>query len=406
MVIRNTNKQWALAEASRCLYCFDAPCSAQCPVGINIPMFIRSILDDDMVTAAKIIKEKNPLGGTCGEVCPDSALCQKVCIRQNLDSPVQIARLQDYACKASPLKKTQNLPAAEKSFKKEKIAVIGLGPAGLSCANDLAAMGYKVCVYEKSNTPGGTARNLIPSYKLRDETFKEDLMGFCLDDVEIVFQKTVGLDVSINEIMDNYSAVFLATGMTHARRMKVEGQNLKGVLDSRNVLSKNSGAKSFSGSTVAVVGGGNVAIDCARTVKKMGASRVMILYRRGKENMPAWEKEVLSAFMEGVEFFFFVIPLKYEGVERLERIRCARTMLKEVKGDTKAQVVTVPETEFSIDVDYVVEAVGYELDKSLMNMFGVETRDGIVVCNPNTYQTANPRVFAGGDLIRGGGYCS
>jgi len=404
----------AVFEASRCLECggpyAQAPCILACPTHIDIPKFIREIRLGDPQASAHTIFEANILGGSCARVCPVEVLCQGACVlNKEGRRPVSIAPLQRYATdwalknssqvhKFTSLQKTQN--------RKGSVGVIGAGPAGLSCAAESAKLGYDVTVYESRPDLGGLITYGIAPYKQLREPLPREVE--LIEKLGVKFQMgvAVGRDISLKELEEKHAVIFLGIGLGEDIDLKIPGSNLPGVwrsLDFIERLKTNRLNELVIGNRVAVIGGGNTAIDVAREAVRLGAKDVIVLYRRTEKEMPAYAHEVRAAKKEGVQFLWLTTPLKFIGDTKVKGIECIHMRLGEPDASGRPRAEPVPGTEFIIDIDTVILAIGQRpRTEFLQTIEDLEIEGGLVKVNER-YQTKNEKYFAGGDCVNGGG---
>ncbi len=389
-----------------CSALFKSPCQHTCPAGMDVPKYIALVRAERLSDAYKIMLKTNPFPSVCGRVCDHK--CQAKCRRRNLDEPLAIKFLKRFITDNAPRPQTAPVPIT----RKETIAVIGAGPAGLTAARDLALRGYKVTVFEELSEPGGMLRWAIPSYRLPRNTLASEINDNIKSlGVEIRCNTRVGKDISFDEVNKTFDYIFMAPGAHESQPMGVEGENLKGVYGgveflrdfNANEESWLSGKKTL-GSNVAVIGGGNSAIDAARVALRLGAN-VTILYRREKKDMPAAEEEILAAEDEGIKIKFLVIPLKISGRNgKVSEITCQGTRLTTFDKSGRRKPVPIAESEFTLKVDSVIAAIG-----QVPNMAFVPADSGVSVNKWSTFdlatgsksQTSNPKFFAGGDALTG-----
>lgn len=382
-------------KIEQCLNCKTKPCTQGCPLGNNIPIFIKNAKEGKYKEAYDILSETTVLPAICGRICPHYKQCMGKCIRGIKGQPVNIGDIEKYIGDIS-IKEKYNLPKCEQE-RKEKIAIVGSGPAGLTCAAFLRRKGFKVTIYEKYNELGGILRNGIPEFRL-DKVILDNTIQKILDlGIEVKYSMTLGENLNIEQLDKEYDAIFLAIGANITRKMGIKGEELEGVyggnelLESRNHLN-------YKGKKVAVIGGGNVAIDCARTVKRLGAEIVNIIYRREEEQMPAEKKEIENAKKEGIEFLFKNNIVKIIGNKKVEKIECIKTELMQKEGEIRKSPVEIKDSNYIIDMDYVIMALGSKTDIQVLNKLGIElTQDKYVKVN-NKNQTSNTKIFAGGDI--------
>lgn len=409
--------EMAVSEARRCLDCVDPTCITGCPVGINIPKFIKNIEAGNFAGAAITLKETNALPAVCGRVCPQETQCELQCfytVKMN-KIPVAIGHLERFAADWERNSGNMAVPEIEKS-NKIKVGVVGSGPAGLAAAGDLAKFGYDVTVFEALHEIGGVLKYGIPEFRLPNE----------LVDVEIEIMKKMGIKFRTNFIVgktasfddlknDGFEAFFVGSGAGLPNFMNIPGENYNGIFSSNEYLTRvnlmNAADPEYdtpviSGNLVAVIGGGNTAMDSVRTAKRIGASRAVIIYRRSEAEMPARIEEVKHAKEEGIEFMTLHNPLEYYADEngRVNRMKIQKMELGEPDRSGRRRPVPMEGSEFFIDIDTVIVSVGVSpnplIPKSLANLKVTEW--GTIVVNQETMQSSVPEIFAGGDIVRGG----
>ena len=367
------------------------PCSAACPVGNDIVAFIQKITQGDFEGAWNLIKEENPFPGICGRVCFHP--CESKCNRGEYDEPIAIHALERFVSDfASNLnKKIEKVPRV----RKEKIAIIGSGPAGMSCAYHLAKLHYEVTVFESSSSAGGMLRIGIPSYRLPKDVLDREISNIEALGVEIRTGIPFGEDLKLGGLKD-YQGIFIATGAHRSRGLHIPGEKGKGVFSGLDLLRKiNLGDKVKLGDKIAIIGGGNTAIDVARSVIRLG-KKATILYRRSKEEMPAFEDEIVEAIEEGVKIRYLVNPIRVQQKDSLKRLECMRMELGEKDETGRRRPVPIPNSNFFIDEDSVMIAAGEEIEASFLPK-GMEEREGIILTQRDG-STGIKGIFAGGDL--------
>jgi dihydropyrimidine dehydrogenase (NAD+) subunit PreT len=400
-----TNQE-AKEEAHRCLYCYDAPCIKACPTGIDIPTFIKKIASGNLKGSATTIMSANPVGASCARVCPTEELCEGACVLNHSTKPIMIGNLQRYATDWA-IKNNQVLfKAGERNGK--TVAVVGGGPAGLSAARELAVLGYDVTIFEADEHAGGLNTYGIVSFRLPKEISYWEVSQVESLDVRIRTNTRVGEDISVEEILQDYDYIVLAVGMSSVPMLGIDGEELEGVYDAIQFV-KDTKTKplsnEFVGKKVVVIGAGNTAIDGATCSVRLGAENVKILYRRTVEEMTAYDFEYEFAKQDGVEFRWLTAPKRIIGDEngRVRAIECIKMKLGEPSEDGRRRPEPIEGSEFTLEVDAVIKAIGQTRYTKLIESFGLEHQGGVVKIDPATYQTSNQRVYSCGDVVFGKG---
>jgi glutamate synthase (NADPH/NADH) small chain len=396
----------AVAEANRCLYCFDSPCMKACPTHIDISTFIKKIATGNLKGSAKTILKSNWVALTCAKACPVDVLCEGACVyNERGEQPIQIGRLQRYAIdwyfeQGMP---TLFTPAPKNG---KTIGVIGAGPAGLACAAELALMGYEVTVYEAKDKPGGLNTWGIAPYKMTQADSLNEVKLIERFGVKIKTGVRIGKNLSVTELEKCHDAVFLGLGLPSPIRMHIPGEDLPGVYNAlefiEQVTSRN--WKSVDvGNRVAVIGAGNTAIDAVTEAKRLGAEQVMIVYRRSKNEMSAYDFEFELAKHDGVIFHFLTAPIRILGNSQVEALECTKMKLGEPDSKGRRAPEPIPNSEFQLLVDMVIKSVGQKASESFLSQIpNLRIQKGQVWVDPETLQTSNPKYYAGGDCINGG----
>ena len=412
-VSQGYTEEMAQEEAARCLNCKHRPCVSGCPVHIQIPDFIQQIVKGDYDAAYDIIADASNLPAVCGRVCPQENQCEKVCVRGIKGDPVGIGRLERFVADRHNNQPRQqvSLPAPNG----HKVAVIGSGPSGLTCAGDLAKKGYAVTVFEALHLAGGVLVYGIPEFRLPKDIVQKEVDNLKAMGVKIETNMVIGKVLSIDELMGEYGfeAVFIGSGAGLPRFMGIPGENLCGVYSANEFLTRTNLMKAYKHNAltpimhakkVAVVGGGNVAMDAARSALRIGAEKVFIMYRRSEEELPARREEVHHAKEEGVEFMMLTNPVEILGNEEdfVKAVRCERMELGEPDASGRRRPVRVPDSMFTLEVDCVIMAIGTSPNPLIKSTTeGLETQKwgGIIV--DETTATTREGVFAGGDAVTG-----
>ena len=409
-------KEQAMQEAQRCLDCPNPTCMEGCPVSINIPTFIKNIERGEFLEAAKVLKETSALPAVCGRVCPQEKQCESKCIHLKMKkAPVAIGYLERFAADYERESGQISVPEiAEKNG--VKIAVIGSGPAGLSFAGDMAKRGYEVTVFEALHEIGGVLKYGIPEFRLPNKIVDVEIEGLRKMGVKFISNCIVGKTISYEDLQEEgFKGFFAASGAGLPNFMNIPGENLIGVMSSNEYLTSvnlmdaanpESDTPVLQGKKVAVIGGGNTAMDSVRTARRLGAERAMIVYRRSEEEMPARIEEVKHAKEEGVEFLTLHNPIEYIGDERgrVKQMRLQKMELGEPDASGRRRPVPIEGAIDTIDVDEVIVSVGVSPNPLIPRAFsGLEvSKWGTIVVDQDTMRSALPDVYAGGDIVRGG----
>ncbi len=410
-------EELAIQEAARCLNCKHKPCIKGCPVKVDIPGFIMQIKEGNIEEAYQIIAGTNSLPAVCGRVCPQESQCEELCIRAIKGQAVGIGRLERFAADwhmdHTPVYGTEAM-AGQTAIKKS-IGVVGAGPAGLTCAGDMARKGYNVTVYEAFHEPGGVLTYGIPEFRLPKNVVKKEISILEKLGVEVNVNMVIGKILSIDELLEMHDAVFIGTGAGLPRFMKIPGENLNGVYSANEFLTRINLMKAYKfpeydtpvkiGKNVAVIGGGNVAMDAARSAKRLGADNVYIIYRRGEEELPARLEEIHHAKEEGIIFKLLENPVSIKGDAKgnVTQIECVSMELGKPDDSGRRRPVTIKGSEHLIDMETVIVAIGQTpnpLIKNTTERLKTASWGGIIV-NEETMETSIPGVYAGGDIVTG-----
>lgn len=407
-------KELAMQEAQRCIQCKDPRCRQGCPVEIDIPAFIKCIKEGDFEGAIRKLWEKNSLPAVCGRVCPQEVQCEGMCIVGKKDAPVAIGNLEAFAADYQRKHGKDILPPKPEPTGK-KVAVVGTGPSGLTVAGDLIQKGHSVHMYEALHGPGGVLLYGIPEFRLPKAIVAQECNFLEKMGVKIEVNAVIGRSETVDELMENFDAVFLGVGAGLPVFLKIPGEHFVGVYSANEYLTRSNLMKAYTfpendtpivkGKNVATFGGGNVAMDGARTALRLGADHSYIIYRRSHDELPARSAEVHHAEEEGVEFLLLTNPLRFLGDSegRLTGVECLRQELGEPDASGRRRPVPIPGSEFEVKIDTAVIAIGSGsnplLTKSTPGL--ALNKWGYIVADPKTGKTMKPRVWAGGDIVTG-----
>ena len=408
------NMEEAMEEASRCINCKNAKCIQGCPVSINIPAFVKAVKEGKITEAADIIAESSALPAICGRVCPQETQCEGKCIRGIKGDPISIGKLERFVADYS--REHGYVPKKPETTNGKKVAIIGSGPAGLTCAGDLAKLGYEVTIFEALHEPGGVLTYGIPEFRLpKDEVVQKEIDNVRKLGVKIECNVVIGKSVTIDQLMEEegFEAVFIGSGAGLPKFMGIPGENAVGVFSANEFLTRNNLMKAFRddydtpifrGTKVAVVGGGNVAMDAARTALRLGAT-TYIVYRRSEAELPARVEEVHHAKEEGIIFHLLTNPTEILEDEKgwVKGMKCVHMELGEPDASGRRRPVVIPDSEFTLDVDTVIMALGTSPNPLISS-----TTEGLeinkwkcIVAEEANGQTSKDGVFAGGDAVTG-----
>ncbi|MGQ0738559.1 MAG: NAD(P)-dependent oxidoreductase, partial [Bacteroidota bacterium] len=408
------NKTAAVVETNRCLFCYDAPCTKSCPTHIDVPKFIKQISTDNVKGSAHTIFSSNIMGAGCSKVCPVEKLCEGACVYNLLEEePIQIARLQQYSTAKALENKWQlferkKLPGPPPNGGDggkgggKKVAIVGAGPAGLSCAHVLSREGIDVTMFEKESKGGGLMTYGIAAYKVTPQ-FCEDEVNYitAIGGIEIKYNQELGKDITLGQLKKEFDAVYLGIGVGVARQLDIPGEKLEGVVDAIGFIYelRDKGYSSVPvGDKVAVIGMGMTAIDAATQAKRLGAKEVTMVYRRTQEEMPCTEYELNIAKLDGCEIIWLASPIKVKGsAGKVKQLVCSKMKLGEPDVSGRRSPVDTGET-FTLDVDMVIKAAGQVPFEKLIKKSRLDNRNGKIVINENC-ATNIKGVFAGGDAV-------
>ena len=395
--------QAAAVEANRCLFCFDAPCTAACPTHIDVPRFIKKISTGNVRGSALTILDSNILGLSCSRVCPVEVLCEGACVMHRYNKqPIDIGRLQRHAMDYF-YERGGRLPVPRTVEGRGSVACIGGGPASLGCAAELRRHGLPVTIFESRPMAGGLNTYGIAEYKLRPPDSLREVELVRSLGVEFRLNSIVGLTAPVEAIEEEFAAIFVGVGLGPTQSFQVPGADLPGVVDALRFIAEYKTGTPAVGRRVVVIGAGNTAIDAATAARRLDAEEVRILYRRGEREMPAFHYEYELAKQDGILFHWLALPVAVRGDRAVEAIECVRMELGAPDKTGRRRPQPVAGSNFTLPCDMVITSIGQtRLIEFLTRCRGIELRDGCVVVNPETGQTLNPRYFAGGDCVNGG----
>ena len=399
----------AIGEAKRCLRCKNAPCRSGCPVGVDIPRFITHIAGGNFDDGIKVINQTNSLPAICGRVCPQEEQCEKVCVRARIDEPVSIGALERFAADKALERGANNTEIT--AVARGRVAVIGSGPAGLTCAADCAKAGPEVTVYEAFHKPGGVLVYGIPEFRLPKKIVQKEIDGLKALGVKIEINTVVGKTITVEQLSEEYDAVFVGSGAGLPQFLGLRGENLNGVFSANEYLTRINLMKAYlpdsdtpvmRGRNIVVFGAGNVAMDAARTAIRMGAQKVSIVYRRGRDEIPARADEIKHAEEEGVEFMLLTAPLEFLGERAVEGVKCVKCRLGEPDASGRRRPEEINGSDFIIPCDMAIVAIGSSpnpLIKRSCPALKTE-RKGTLIIDENA-MTSIEGIYAGGDAVTG-----
>jgi len=406
-------REMALEEANRCLNCKNKPCMSGCPVCVKIPEFIEHIKNGEFEEAYQVIHETNALPAVCGRVCPQESQCECKCVRGIKGEPVGIGRLERFVADYHMNQSTEEIKPVESNG--NKVAVVGAGPSGLTCAGELAKKGYQVTVFDALQNPGGVLIYGIPEFRLPKKIVAAEIENLRKSGVKIETDVIIGKTISVDELFEKgFKAVFIGSGAGLPSFMHIAGENFNGVYSANEYLTRINLMKAYDssyetpiikGKVVAVVGGGNVAMDAARCALRIGAEKVYVIYRRSMEEMPARYEEVEHAMKEGVQFKFLTNPVSFSGDEKgwLNGANCVEMELREPDASGRRRPIPKAGSEFHIDIDTAIIALGTSPNPLIRNTTKCleVNKHGYIVATEETGATSRKGVYAGGDTVTG-----
>ena len=383
-------------KANYCLGCKVAMCKKGCPLENDITEFIACMKEENYEEAYHILCNTSVLSPICGRICPHKSQCEGACVRGIKGESVSIGELEAYVGDMG-IKEQYEIPKFHTQKKEKRIAIIGGGPAGLTAGAWLVRNGYEVTIYEKYDKLGGILRHGIPDFRLEKDILDKQIQKIVNLGIEVQYGKSLGKDYKLEDLEKDYDAIFIAIGANISAKMGIQGENLQGVYGGNELLEHGS-HPNYEEKRIAVIGGGNVAMDTARTIKRMGAKEVTIIYRRAEKQMPAERKEIEDAKKEGIKFLFQTNLVEIKGKEIVTEVECIKTQLVKKEGETREVPVDIKDSNFMLPMDYVIMAVGSKPEQRIVEDLGVElTSRGNIKIDEN-YRTSRQKVFAGGDI--------
>jgi len=404
----------ALEEAKRCLQCKKPLCVEGCPVAVPIPQFIRKICERDYEGAYRVITSTNPLPAVCGRVCPQETQCESRCVLGKKGAAINIGKLERFVGD-SAIKNGVSIGLTDVKKKGKKVAMVGSGPAVISCSLELLSNGFDVTIFEALHTAGGVLKYGIPTFRLPNEVVDVELSKLASLGAEFRLNKVIGRIYTVPELLERFDAVFIGTGAGTPKFMGIPGEDLNGVFSANEFLTRINLMEGYKfpetdtpvgmGEVVAVIGAGNTAMDAVRSAKRLGAKRAMIIYRRTEKESPARIEELHHAIEEGIEFYWLTNPVRLIGNEHgwLKAIECVRMELGEPDESGRRRPVPVPDSNFVVECDTVICALGTSANPIIAETTPhlKTSRGGYIEVDPKTGRTSLPRIFAGGDIVTG-----
>ncbi len=391
-----SESQAIINKAKECLNCPTKPCRNGCPLGNDTAGFIRLAKEQKYKEAYKLLCKTTLLPALCGKVCPHSKQCQGSCVKRFKFKPVEIGEIEAYIG-ALAIENNWKICETPKPKTNKRVAIVGGGPAGLTCAGFLAMSGVNVTIYEKHSYLGGLFVHGIPDFRLNKELVQKTIDKILELGIEVKYNSELGKNITLENLEKNYDAILLSFGANISSKMNIEGENLSGVFGGNEFLENNT-KLNLAGKTIIVSGGGNVAMDVSRTLKRQGAQNVIVVYRRSEAEMPAERKEIEDAKLEGIEFLFQNNIVKILGKDSVSGVELIKTELVKKEGETRLSPINIEGSNYTLPADFVFMAVGSSAEKNITTNLDLETNKyGNIVVNENL-QTTNPKIFACGDL--------
>ena len=387
--------------ADYCLSCASKPCTKGCPLENNITDAIKLVKENKIKEAYNLFANTSVLSGICGRICPHESQCQGKCIRGIKGEPVKIGEIEAYLADEA-VKNNWKIEKFTDNIIDKKVAIIGGGPAGITCAAFLKREGVReVTIYEKYDSLGGIIYHSIPDFRLDKQVLRDCIDKITELGIEVKLNQEFGKDITIDTLKQDYDAIFIGIGANVSTKMGIPGENKQGVIGGNELL-ENKNYPDFTGKKVAVIGGGNVAMDVSRTVKRMNASQVKVIYRRSEKEMPAQRKEIKEAKSEGIEFIFQTNILEIYGDEKVEKVKCIKTELVQKEGETRLSPVNIEGSEYIMDIDYIIMALGSKPQEEIITSLGVEVNKKGKIQVDEHGRTSDKKIYSGGDVVGAG----
>ena len=383
--------------ANECLECINKPCQKGCPLSNDTQGFIKLVKEDKCYEAYELLSKTTIFSSICGRVCPHEKQCEGNCIKRYKSEPVQIGKLEAFIVDMAIKNNWEISTDIKEENKTKKVAIVGGGPAGLSCAFNLARKGYDVTIYERHEKLGGIIQYGIPDFRLDRKILDNTIDRILSLNIKVKYNQELGKDFTLSELENNYDAIFLGFGKNISNKLNAPGEEINGVLGGNELLEFGN-YPDFKNKNVLIIGGGDVSMDISRTIKRLGAKTVKVIYRRSREEMPAEDNEIDGAINDGVEFLFQTNIVRVLGDNKVTGIECIKTELIEKENETRKVPVNIDGSNFLLDADFIIRAIGSKVNGDLTSALNLELNTNGTIKVNEKYQTSNPKVFCGGDL--------